>query len=134
MDTTLDSVRDVAPVQSFSRKSSGLVRACTLADAAWYGVFGSGGLFAFVFLFPGPQFFSPGISIPLMLVFTLLYGVVIYFVYAGLGSAMPRAGGDYLYESRSLHRGWIHGSLGMPALVLAGVPGRGRLRGHLVRV
>ena len=85
------------------RQSSGLVRELTLTDAAWYGVLGSGGLFAFVFLFPGPQFASPGISIPLMLLFTLLFAVVVYFVYAGLGSAMPRAGGDYLYESRSLH-------------------------------
>jgi amino acid transporter len=87
----------------FARQSSGLLRELSFADTAWYGVFSSGGLFAFVFLFPGPQYFSPGISIPLMLVFTLVYGVVIYFVYAGLGSAMPRAGGDYLYESRSLH-------------------------------
>jgi len=87
----------------FARQSSGLLRELSFADTAWYGVFSSGGLFPFVFLFPGPQYFSPGISIPLMLAFTLIYGVVIYFVYAGLGSAMPRAGGDYLYESRSLH-------------------------------
>ncbi len=87
----------------FARQSSGLLRELSFADTAWYGVFSSGGLFGFVFLFPGPQFFSPGISIPLMLVFTLLYGVIVYLVYAGLGSAMPRAGGDYLYESRSLH-------------------------------
>src|SRR6266849_1861780 len=87
----------------FARQSSGLVRELSFSDTAWYGVFASGGLFPFVFLFPMPQFVSPGISIPLMLVFTLLYGVVIYFVYAALGSAMPRAGGDYLYESRSLH-------------------------------
>jgi APA family basic amino acid/polyamine antiporter len=87
----------------FARQSSGLLRELSFADTAWYGVFSSGGLFPFVFLFPLPQFVSPGISIPLMLVFTLVYGFVVYFVYAGLGSAMPRAGGDYLYESRSLH-------------------------------
>lgn len=86
----------------FARTSSGLVRDLTLTDAAWYGVFATGGLFGFVFLFPYPQFASPGISIPLMLVFTLLLGVVIYFVYAALGSAMPRAGGDYVYETRTL--------------------------------
>jgi amino acid transporter len=103
MDTTLPSTRDAGPVQSFSRKSSGLVRELTLADAAWYGVLGSGGLFAYVFLFPGPQFASPGISIPLLLVATLIFGVIVYFVYAALGSAMPRAGGDYLYETRALH-------------------------------
>jgi APA family basic amino acid/polyamine antiporter len=87
----------------FARASSGLVRELTLVDIAWYGIFATGGLFAYVFLFPTPQFASPGISIPLMLVFTLLLGVVVYFVYAALGSAMPRAGGDYLYESRTLH-------------------------------
>ncbi|MDQ6815835.1 MAG: APC family permease [Actinomycetota bacterium] len=87
----------------FARASSGLVRELTLVDIAWYGIFATGGLFAYVFLFPGPQYASPGISIPLMLVFTLLLGVFVYFVYAALGSAMPRAGGDYLYESRTLH-------------------------------
>lgn len=96
-----DSSASRAPL--FARQSSGLLRELSFADTAWYGVFASGGLFPFVFLFPTPQFVSPGISIPLMLVFTLLYGVVIYFVYAALGSAMPRAGGDYLYESRLLH-------------------------------
>ncbi len=87
----------------FARASSGLVRELTLVDIAWYGIFATGGLFGYVFLFPTPQFVSPGISVPLMLVFTLLLGVVVYFVYAALGSAMPRAGGDYLYESRTLH-------------------------------
>jgi amino acid transporter len=91
------------PGRVFARQSSGLVRELSLADAAWYGVFSTGGLFAFVFLFPYPQFASPGISIPLMLVLTLLFGVIVYFVYAALGSAMPRAGGDYLYETRTLH-------------------------------
>jgi amino acid transporter len=103
MNATFTTRTASTPVQAFSRKSSGLVRELTLTDAAWYGVLGSGGLFGYVFLFPGPQFASPGISIPLMLVATLLFGVIVYFVYAGLGSAMPRAGGDYLYESRSLH-------------------------------
>jgi amino acid transporter len=90
-------------VQLFSRASSGLIRELSFSDTVWYGVFSGGALFAFVYLFPTPQFLSPGINIPLMLLFTLLYGVVIYFVYAALGSAMPRAGGDYLYETRSLH-------------------------------
>jgi amino acid transporter len=92
-----------ASTPRFARASSGLVRELTLVDIAWYGIFATGGLFAYVFLFPGPQFASPGISIPLMLVFTLLLGVIVYFVYAALGSAMPRAGGDYLYESRTIH-------------------------------
>ena len=98
-----DNPRAEPDVTPFARQSSGLVRDLTLTDAAWYGVFSSGGLFGFVFLFPYPQFASPGISIPLMLVLTLAFAVVVYFVYAALGSAMPRAGGDYLFQSRTLH-------------------------------
>jgi amino acid transporter len=105
----LGTTSSVAPAEKsvatprFARASSGLVRELTLVDIAWYGIFATGGLFGYVFLFPTPQFVSPGISIPLMLVLTLLLGVIVYFVYAALGSAMPRAGGDYLYESRSLN-------------------------------
>src|SRR6266702_4135058 len=69
-------------VQLFSRASSGLIRELSFSDTVWYGVFSGGALFGFVYLFPTPQYVSQGISIPLMLVFTLLYGVVIYFVYA----------------------------------------------------
>ena len=86
----------------FARQASGLVRDFSLADIAWYGVFSTGGAFGLVYLFPTPQFVSPGISIFLMVLLTLVFGVVVYFVYAAMGSAMPRAGGDYLFESRSL--------------------------------
>jgi hypothetical protein len=58
----------------FVRASSGLVRELTLRRHRVVWDFATGGLFAYVFLFPGPQYASPGISIPLMLVFTLLLG------------------------------------------------------------
>jgi basic amino acid/polyamine antiporter, APA family len=87
----------------FARQSSGLVRDFSLADTAWYGVFSTGGAFGLVYLFPGPQFFSPGISIFLLLLLSLAFGVLVFFLYSALGSAMPRAGGDYLFESRALH-------------------------------
>jgi amino acid transporter len=87
----------------FARQSSGLIREFSLADVAWYGVFSTGGAFGLVYLFPTPQFASPGISIFLTVLLGLAYAVVVFFVYASLGSAMPRAGGDYLFESRSLH-------------------------------
>ena len=38
-----------------------------------------------------------------MLVLGFLFSVMTYYVYSQLGAAMPRAGGDYLYESRTLH-------------------------------
>jgi amino acid transporter len=86
----------------FTRASSGLVRDLSLVDIAWYGIFAAGSLYLFIYLFPFPQFASPGVSMPLLLVFLLLYAIPIYYVYAALGSAMPRAGGDYLYESRAI--------------------------------
>ena len=103
MSTTTGSTSGEPRVQLFARASSGLIRELSLTDTVWYGVFSGGALFGFVYLFPTPQYLSPGINIPLMLLLTLLYGVVVYYVYAALGSAMPRAGGDYLYETRSLH-------------------------------
>ncbi len=102
-----ESAVGAAPAASglgyFARQSSGLVRDFSLVDTAWYGVFSTGGAFGLVYLFPGPQYASPGISIFLMLLLTLALGVVVFFVYAALWSAMPRAGGDYLFESRGLH-------------------------------
>ena len=47
----------------FARASSGLVRELTLVDIAWYGIFSTGGPFGYVYLFPTPQFVSPGLSI-----------------------------------------------------------------------
>jgi APA family basic amino acid/polyamine antiporter len=103
VSTTTGSTSGEPRVQLFARASSGLIRELSLTDTVWYGVFSGGALFGFVYLFPTPQYLSPGINIPLMLLLTLLYGVIVYYVYAALGSAMPRAGGDYLYETRSLH-------------------------------
>lgn len=86
----------------FTRATSGLVRDLSLTDAAWYGVFAAGSIYLFIYLFPFPQFSTPGVNMPLLVLLLLLYAVPIYYVYAVLGSAMPRAGGDYLYESRTI--------------------------------
>jgi basic amino acid/polyamine antiporter, APA family len=91
-----------ASPRAFTRASSGLVRDLSLVDIAWYGIFAAGSLYLFIYLFPFPQFASPGVSMPLLLVFLLLYAIPVYYVYAALGSAMLRAGGDYLYQSRAI--------------------------------
>ena len=114
----------------FSRQSSGLVRDFSLADIAWYGVFSTGGAFGLVYLFPTPQFVSPGISIPVLILVFLFYAGRLLRV-RRMGSAMPRAGGDYLYECRSLHPGdRVRRAVGLPAAVLAGIPRLGRVRGE----
>lgn len=88
----------------FMRTTSGLVREMSITDAAIYGILATGGIYAFIYLFPYPQALSPGVSVPLTVLFTLLFSFIVYFVYAAIGSAMPRAGGDYVYETRTIAR------------------------------
>ena len=70
---------------------------------AWFGIFAAGSVYNFLYIFPGPQAASRGVSLPLLCLFLFLFAIPIFWVYATLGSAMPRAGGDYIYESRTLH-------------------------------
>lgn len=88
--------------QVFARSASGLVRDLSLWDAMWFGVLSSGLFFSIVYFFPYPQYIVPGINTTLMLVIATVLSIPICIVYAGLGSAMPRAGGDYLFQSRSI--------------------------------
>lgn len=87
----------------FSRRSSGLVRQLSIADMTWYGILAAGALFGLVYVFPGPQLFMPGLSVPISALIAMVIMVPVFAVYAGFGSAMPRMGGDYLYQSRALH-------------------------------
>lgn len=87
----------------FSRRSSGLVRAFSLFDATLYGVLAAGALYGLFYVFPVPQASMPGLDLPLSTLIAMLLMIPVFAVYAGLGSAMPRIGGDYLYQSRAIH-------------------------------
>src|SRR5215207_4499967 len=91
---------DARPV--FARASSGLVRELSIRDTAAFGILATGAIYGVLYLFPAPQGVSTGINIPVMLILGFLFSLLVYYVYAQLGAAMPRAGGDYLYESRAL--------------------------------
>lgn len=86
----------------FTRNSSGMVRELSIVDAAWYGVLAAGALFGLIFVFPAPQAFFAGVNLPVSSLIAMVFMPAIFAVYAGLGSAMPRMGGDYLYLSRSV--------------------------------
>jgi amino acid transporter len=88
---------------TFTRASSGLVRELSTTDMAWFGIFAAGSVYNFLYIFPGPQAASRGVSLPLLCLFLFLFALPVFWVYATLGSAMPRAGGDYIYESRTLN-------------------------------
>lgn len=94
---------DSAALGVFSRRSSGLVRQLSIVDMTWYGILAAGALFGLVYVFPVPQLFMPGLSVPISALIAMVIMVPVFIVYAGFGSAMPRMGGDYLYQSRALH-------------------------------
>jgi len=87
----------------FVRKASGLVRAWSVFDAFIYATFSINlitlGLFIFSYCF------YLGGSLATGVVIGAAFTIFEVIVYASLISAMPRAGGDYVWQSRILNRG-----------------------------
>jgi basic amino acid/polyamine antiporter, APA family len=103
-DTGSGSPRAGGPsLEVFSRRSSGFVRELSLVDTAWYGILAAGALFGLLYVFPYPQTTLVGLNVPVSVLIAMVLMVPVFALYAGLGSAMPRTGGDYLYQSRALH-------------------------------
>ncbi len=96
------SARDVESAL-FLRKATGLVRSWSMFDAFIYAFF-SINLVTLGFYIISQMFFLEGGLLPTLLISAgvLLAEVV---VYAGLIAVMPRAGGDYVWQSRILHPG-----------------------------
>lgn len=99
-----DSGAAVAPTAPtlFTRKATGLVREGKTRDALFYNVMWSSVALAFAFywllidVYPGSNGFL-GVAL------ATLVGLPGAFVYAMLTQVMPRTGGDYVFNSRSLH-------------------------------
>jgi APA family basic amino acid/polyamine antiporter len=92
----------MSDVSLFVRKASGLVRAWSVFDAFIYATFSINlitlGLFIFSYCYYLQGSLISGVVIGA--VFTVFEVIV----YASLISAMPRAGGDYVWQSRILNR------------------------------
>jgi amino acid transporter len=92
----------MSEVSLFVRKASGLVRAWSVFDAFIYATFSINlitlGLFIFSYCYYLQGNLITGVIIGA--VFTIFEVIV----YASLISAMPRAGGDYVWQSRILNR------------------------------
>jgi amino acid transporter len=94
---------EVAPVQTFERKATGLVRAAGTWDVLVYNInFVSIGLMA-VLVFLYSTAFYPGANLYVMAILTLLIVIPTSLVFAFFAAAMPRSGADYVYVSRTLH-------------------------------
>ncbi|MGE5071995.1 MAG: amino acid permease [Anaerolineae bacterium] len=90
-------------VTLFVRKASGLVRAWSVFDAFIYATFSINLITLGLFIFSYCYYL--GGSLATGVVIGALFTIFEVIVYASLISAMPRAGGDYVWQSRVLNRG-----------------------------
>jgi len=90
----------------FVRDATGLVREISAFDVLAYGVT-SGGAITLIPLgiLSLPSIYE-GVSIPLILTLSIIPIFAIAFSVTLLSSAMPRAGGDYVFGSRIVHPVW----------------------------
>src|SRR5256885_16067133 len=93
-----------AQVQVFTRRASGLVRVMSPYSAFAYNVLNIGVIFPWVYITTLSVF--PNANVWVGIIVTGLFTGFLAVVYAGLASAMPRTGGDYVFQSRTL-KSWL---------------------------
>ena len=87
----------------FLRKATGLVRSWSVFDAFVYAFFSINLVTLGLYSFSQMYYFEGGL-LPTLLV-SAVFLIFEIIVYASLISVMPRAGGDYVWQSRILGRG-----------------------------
>jgi APA family basic amino acid/polyamine antiporter len=85
----------------FLRKSSGLIRAFSPFDAFAYNIYAVSIIVAAAFSY-AIAWQWPDANIPLAIIFNCVGLIPMCIVYAMLATLMPRAGGDYIWQSRVL--------------------------------
>ena len=88
----------------FARKSSGLVRVMSPYSAFAYNVLNIGVIFPWVYLLSLGVW--PDADVPTGILICGIFTAFLAVVYSGLAAAMPRTGGDYVFQSRTL-KPWI---------------------------
>jgi amino acid transporter len=88
----------VARPEVFTRKASGLVRVMSPYSAFVYNILTMGLIFPWTYLWaPGAL---PGGKMVWGILLAMLIEIPIAFAYAWLSTALPRSGGDYVFQSR----------------------------------
>jgi len=88
----------VAKPEVFTRKASGLVRVMSPWSAMFYNILAMGVIFPWTYLWaPGTL---PGGHLFWGIILAMLFELPICIVYVFLSSALPRSGGDYVFQSR----------------------------------
>ncbi len=87
----------VAP-QVFTRRASGLVRVMSPYSAFIYNILTMGIIFPWTYVWAPTAF--QGSNLVLGIVFAFVFELPIALAYAWLATALPRSGGDYVFQSR----------------------------------
>jgi basic amino acid/polyamine antiporter, APA family len=87
----------------FTRRATGLVREARTSDALFYNVMWASVALAFAFAWLLYGFFYVGSNMVLAFLIAATLGLPGAFLYAMLSQIMPRTGGDYVFNSRSMH-------------------------------
>jgi APA family basic amino acid/polyamine antiporter len=88
----------------FTRKASGLVRVMSPYSAFIYNILTMGLIFPWTYLWaPGAL---PGGKLVWGIILATLLEVPIALAYVWLSTALPRTGGDYVFQSRAFGGGW----------------------------
>jgi amino acid transporter len=90
----------MAGTDVFLRRSSGVIRTLSPKDAAFYGYLVLAGFYGITFYMLSGAAMFPGANIWLAMIIVLVLLMIRWVTYAGLISAMPRSGGDYVFTSR----------------------------------
>lgn len=87
-----------AKPEVFTRKASGLVRVMSPYSAFVYNILTMGLIFPWTYLWaPGAL---PGGQLVWGILLAMVFEIPIAFVYVWLSTALPRSGGDYVFQSR----------------------------------
>jgi amino acid transporter len=97
-----DKEHSMSEVTLFVRKASGLVRSWSVFDAFIYATFSINLITLGLFIFSYAYYFEGNLAVAVVI--GGLFTIFEVIVYASLISAMPRAGGDYVWQSRILGR------------------------------
>lgn len=84
--------------QVFTRRASGLVRVMSPYSAFIYNILTMGVIFPWTFIWAPTAF--QGSNLVLGIVFAFVFELPIALAYAWLATALPRSGGDYVFQSR----------------------------------
>jgi len=100
----------VAKPEVFSRKASGLSRVMSPWSAYMYNFLTMGVIFPWTFVWAPAAF--PGVSVWQACLYAILLELPIALAYVWMATAMPRSGGDYVFQSRVLG-----GAVGFPVVM-----------------